>query len=147
MPKLMTAVLMAGLASASFLALTQQPTPTIKSVPIKPTSPVSGQQMYASYCAACHGSTGIGNGPAAPAMKTFPTNLTLLSEKNGGVFPAEHIQAILKFGVENPAAHGSADMPVWGDLLRTLHGSSANSTMLVNQRIINLTQYLKQIQQ
>lgn len=146
MPKLITAVLMAGLASASFLALTQQPTPNIKSVPIKPTSPVSGQQMYTAYCASCHGSEGVGNGPAASAMKTQPTNLTILSKKNGGVFPAEHIQAVLKFGVENPA-HGSAEMPVWGDLLRSLHGSSSNSTMLVNQRIINITQYLKQIQQ
>ena len=146
MPKLITAVLMAGLASASFFALTQQPTPTIKTVPIKPTSPASGQQMYANYCASCHGSDGAGNGPAAAAMKTQPTNLTMLSKKNGGTFPADHIRTILAFGVENPA-HGSVEMPVWGDLLLTLHGSGPNNTMVVHQRIVNLTQYLKQMQQ
>jgi mono/diheme cytochrome c family protein len=137
---------MAGLASASFFALTQQPTPTIKQVPIKQTSPVSGQQMYANYCASCHGSDGVGNGPAAPAMKTHPTNLTILSKTNGGAFPAMHVQTVLQFGVEN-ASHGSAEMPVWGDLLQTLHGSGPDNSMVVKQRIINLTQYLKQMQQ
>jgi mono/diheme cytochrome c family protein len=144
MPKLIAAVLMAGLASVSLLALAQQT--TIKSIPTKPTSPTSGQQMYANYCASCHGASGIGNGPAAPAMKSHPANLTNLSKKNGGVFPAEHILAVLKFGTETPS-HGSVQMPVWGDLLRTLDGSSPNGSMMVNQRMINLTQYLKQIQQ
>jgi mono/diheme cytochrome c family protein len=146
MPKLITAVLMAGLASPSIFAFTQQPTPTIKMVPIKPTSPVSGQQMYASYCASCHGTAGVGNGPAAPAMKTQPTNLTTLSKKNGGTFPAAHIQTVLQFGIENNS-HGSVEMPVWGDLLLTLHGSGPNNGMVVHQRIGNLTQYLKQMQQ
>jgi mono/diheme cytochrome c family protein len=145
MPKLITAVLMASLASASFFALTQQPKTTIKQVPIKPTSPASGQQMFTNYCASCHGSDGAGNGPAAPAMKTHPTNLTMLSKKNGGTFPSAHVQTILQFGIEN-RSHGSADMPVWGDLMSTLHGSGPNATV-VHQRINNLTQYLKQMQQ
>jgi mono/diheme cytochrome c family protein len=98
--------------------------------------------MFSTYCASCHGATGTGNGPAATALKIPPADLTTLSQKNHGVFPAQHVQAVLQFGVQNPA-HGSAVMPVWGDLMLTLHESSDDATKL---RIFNLTEYLKQIQ-
>jgi len=100
--------------------------------------------MYATYCAVCHGTKGIGNGPAAPAMKVPPTDLTTLSQKNGGSFPAAHVRTVLQFGVQ-ATAHGSSQMPVWGDLMGTLHPSGDNVTV-VHQRITNLTNYLKQIQ-
>jgi mono/diheme cytochrome c family protein len=145
MPRLITVALLAGIVSASFFGFAQQTVPTIKPVPIKPTSPSSGQQMYATYCAVCHGTEGTGNGPAALAMKTPPTDLTALSKKNGGVFPTDHVNAILRFGVETPS-HGSADMPIWGTLLGTLHPASPDNRMIVNQRITNLTNYLKEIQ-
>ena len=138
--------LLAGLIYASTsLVMAQQAVPKIKPVPIQPTSPASGTQMYATYCAVCHGAQGYGNGPAATAMKAHPTDLTLLAQSNAGTFPAEHVMTILKFGTANPA-HGSADMPVWGDLMLTLHGTSPDDAIVVHQRIVNLTNYLKQIQ-
>ncbi|HEX9200659.1 MAG TPA: c-type cytochrome [Acidobacteriaceae bacterium] len=121
--------------------MAQKPTPKLNSVPIQQTPATSGAKMYATYCAVCHGTTGTGNGPAAPAMKTVPIDLTLLSQKNGGLFPANHIGTVLKFGVENPA-HGTSQMPIWGDLMMTLH----NNPTEVNLRIVNLTDYLKQMQ-
>ena len=84
----------------------------VKSPPVKPASPVSGAQLFKEYCAVCHGTKGIGNGPAALAMKTPPVDLTALTSKNGGVFPTDHVNSVLRFGVQNPA-HGSADMPIW----------------------------------
>lgn len=145
MPKLITALLLAGLISAVSFGNAQQAIPKIKDVPLQPTSPASGQQMFVHYCASCHGAKATGNGPAAPALKAHPTDLTALSQKNGGTFPVYRIQSVLKFGVENPA-HGSVDMPVWGDAFRMLNGPGSDSTMQVNQRIINLTNYLKIIQ-
>ena len=147
MQKRILIALLAGLIySSSVLAMAQQTTtPKIKSVPIQQTSPASGQQMYATYCAVCHGTTGIGNGPAADAMKVHPTDLSMLSKMNGGVFPVNHVSTVLQFGVENPA-HGSSDMPVWGDLMLTLHKSGPDGATVVHQRIANLTSYLKQIQ-
>jgi len=142
---------MAGLASAPFFGFTQQPTaattttPNIKLVPIKPTSPVSGQQMYVTYCAGCHGADGSGSGPAATALKTAPTDLTTLSRKHGGAFPTDHVQTVLKFGVENPS-HGSQEMPIWGDLMMSLNKTSPNSGQEIHQRIVNLTSYLQQMQ-
>ena len=49
-----------------------QPEKTIKHVPIQPTSPVSGKEMYTAYCAACHGTDGKGGGPASGALKIPP---------------------------------------------------------------------------
>ena len=79
-------------------------------------------------------------------MKTPPTDLTTLSKKNGGAFPAAHVAAVLQFGVDNPA-HGSSQMPVWGDLMGTIHGTGPDGSIVVHQRIVNLTNYLKKIQQ
>jgi mono/diheme cytochrome c family protein len=147
MPNLISVkvTLMAGFASAIFFVFAQQPTPNIKLVPIRPTPSVSGQQMYATYCAVCHGVDGTGSGRAARALKIPPADLTALSRRNGGVFPADHIQTVLKFGVEIPG-HGPGEMPIWGGLMPTLDGTSPDSAMEVHQRIANLTSYLKQIQ-
>ena len=61
--------------------------PIIKHVPITNAPSNSGKEMFASYCAVCHGTDGKGNGPAASAMKTPPADLTLLAQKNGGKYP------------------------------------------------------------
>jgi mono/diheme cytochrome c family protein len=148
MPRLIKIALMAGLTSAMFFCFAQQPAPTtpnLKLVPIKPTSPISGQEMYATYCAVCHGADGRGNGSATPALKVAPTDLTALSRRNGGMFPSAHVESVLKFGVGIPA-HGSVDMPIWGDLMQTLNNTSPDNAVVVHQRIVNLTSYLKQIQ-
>jgi len=144
MPKFISVTLMAGVTLAASFGMAQQPTPRIKNVPIEQTSPASGQQMYVTYCAVCHGTDGRGNGPAAQAMKVPPADLTALSQKNGGVFPSKHVASVLQFGAENPA-HGAADMPIWGDLMLTLHPTSADNRAQMRQRITNLTEYLKKI--
>jgi mono/diheme cytochrome c family protein len=133
------------LVSAALLAMAQQATPKVANVPIQQTSVSSGPQMYTNYCASCHGANATGNGPAAPALRFPPTDLTTLSKNNGGVFPSAHIVTVLQFGVESPA-HGSANMPVWGDLMLSLHSGNSNPDMLVRQRIANLTAYLKKLQ-
>jgi mono/diheme cytochrome c family protein len=128
------------------IAMAQQEAPSqekvIKHVPVKQTSAASGQEMYHSYCAVCHGTDGKGAGPAASALKIPPTDLTALAEKNGGKFPAMHISSVLRGEAETPA-HGSKDMPVWGPLFRNL---SQGHDAEVQQRIANLNQYIESIQ-
>lgn len=133
--------LFTGLMSVALFGMAQQPKPKINNVPIQQTSPASGHQMYTTYCAVCHGADGTGNGPAASALKVPPVDLTTLSQKNGGTFPANHVSAVLQFGIENPA-HGTPDMPIWGDLMQSLHGGPTQ----VHLRVVNLTNYLKQMQ-
>jgi mono/diheme cytochrome c family protein len=68
---------------------------------------------------ACHGKEGRGDGPVAAAMKKAPANLTSLSIRNNGKFPElEVYHSILGDGII--AAHGSQEMPVWGDVLKSL---------------------------
>jgi mono/diheme cytochrome c family protein len=114
----------------------------IKHVPIKQTSPASGTEMYKTYCAVCHGVDARGNGPAAEALKVPATDLTTLATNNGGKYPAMKVSAILRG--ENPlAAHGTKDMPIWGNLFWSLSGGHESE---VQQRISNLNRYLESIQ-
>jgi len=120
----------------------EQPKKTIQHMPMKPTSPASGKEMYTHYCAACHGAEGKGNGPAADALKTPPTDLTALSKNNGGTYPALKVSSAIR-GTAKVAAHGSQEMPVWGDLFRAISGGHQTE---VDQRIANLVSYIKSLQ-
>jgi mono/diheme cytochrome c family protein len=121
---------------------TQDTQKVIKHVPIQSTSPVSGKEMYTAYCAVCHGTDGKGGGPAASALKTPPTDLTLLSKNNGGKYPAAKVTSAIH-GEGGQAAHGSKEMPVWGALFSTLSGGHEGE---VQQRVANLTKYIESIQ-
>jgi len=116
-------------------------TPEVKKEPIAMTSATSGSEMFNSYCASCHGKDAKGDGPAAPALKVPPANLTELAKKNNGKFPADHVATILRSGVTG--AHGSVDMPVWGPLFSQVSGRSDS---IVQMRISNLIHYLESLQ-
>ena len=47
----------------------EKPRKTLKKVPITYSKPESGAQMWKDYCAACHGMSGAGDGPAAEILK------------------------------------------------------------------------------
>jgi mono/diheme cytochrome c family protein len=130
------------LVAAVMLTSAQEPKKEIKHVPIKPTSAASGQQMYMSYCAVCHGTDGKGNGPAADALKVPPPDLTVLASKSGGKYPALKVAAIIR-GEQVLAAHGSKDMPIWGHLFWSISGGHASE---VHQRVANLNQYIESLQ-
>jgi len=120
----------------------EQPQKTIKKVPVSPTSAASGSEMYKTYCAVCHGTDGKGNGPAASALKSAPTDLTQLSKNNGGKFPDMKIASTIR-GEGNVAAHGTPDMPMWGHLFWGMsHGHEGE----VQQRVANLTKYIDSLQ-
>lgn len=124
---------------------TAQQASNVKTVPIVQSDPSSGKKMYTDYCAACHGLDGKGRGPAAAALKTPPANLALLAKNNGGKYPAEHVAAILSFGVEKNA-HGNKEMPVWGPLFESLDWSSGTKEVEAKQRINRLNSYLESLQ-
>src|SRR5690349_14968183 len=71
-------------------------------IPVNQTAPSDGKQMYANYCAPCHGVDGKGRGPAAAALKSQPTDLTALMRNNHGKYPDTHVVAILQFGADVP---------------------------------------------
>jgi mono/diheme cytochrome c family protein len=114
----------------------------IKHVPIQHTSAASGEEMYVSYCASCHGKEAKGNGPAADALKVPPTDLTMLAKKNGGKYPAMKVSSVIR-GEDVVAAHGSRDMPIWGKLFWTISGGSDAEVL---QRVANLNHYIESVQ-
>lgn len=114
----------------------------IKKVPIEQTSPASGAEMYKAYCAVCHGKVAKGDGPAAEELKVRPPDLTTLAKRHDGKFPDAYVSNVLRNGAKAPA-HGTAEMPVWGPLFATLSGGDQ---ALVNERITNLTNYIKSLQ-
>ena len=111
-------------------------------IPVNKTAPTSGKQMYVSYCAPCHGLDGRGQGPVASALKTPPTDLTVLSRNNHGKYPDTHIVTVLQNGAQIPS-HGTAEMPVWGPILGKMNQTSPQTRML---RVSNLSRYLETLQ-
>ena len=113
---------------------------TIRQTPIGPTSAASGSEMFVSYCASCHGKDAKGNGPATPALKKPPTDLTTLSRKNGGKFPSNVVYVAIS-GQFDVSAHGSRDMPVWGQVF-----SQSTNESQAKLRLSNLTAHIQSLQ-
>jgi mono/diheme cytochrome c family protein len=113
--------------------------PKIEKGSIKPTPAADAQKMFDTYCAVCHGKEGKGNGPAAQSLKKAPADLTKISERNGGSFPEVRVKRYIE-GLDDVAAHGTRDMPMWGGLFSSL---DRNTTQI---RIQGLSDYLKGMQ-
>jgi mono/diheme cytochrome c family protein len=59
----------------------------------QPDPQVHPREDFAANCAACHGTGGRGDGPAAATLARKPADLTQLSARNGGVFPGTRVMA------------------------------------------------------
>jgi mono/diheme cytochrome c family protein len=112
-----------------------------------PGAPVNvGQQYFVQYCAACHGLDGRGHGPAAPALRTPPADLTRIAQRHGGHFPDAEVATQID-GRAMAAAHGSRDMPVWGLRFGEKFGGEGVGEEAVRGYLLVLINYLKSIQQ
>jgi mono/diheme cytochrome c family protein len=116
-------------------------TKAIKEVNAKPTMAYTGAQLFHEFCAVCHGGDARGAGPAADALKVKPTDLTLLTKQNKGKFPAGQVQDVI-VGTEFVAAHGTKEMPMWGDIFRSISPNQAFTDL----RITNLVLYVQSLQ-
>lgn len=104
---------------------------------------VTGRETFRTYCATCHGTNGRGDGPLATSMKTKPANLTEISKRNGGEFPAELIFKTID-GRQKVRGHGGPDMPEWGEaFLKSRDGGNADT---VKETIDSLVGFIASIQ-
>jgi mono/diheme cytochrome c family protein len=100
----------------------------------------AGSRLFRIHCAACHGSTGRGDGPLADQLRRLPPDLTQFTRRNGGMFPGERVYRIIDG--RDVASHGDREMPVWGDIFKV--GSSGAE---VSARIDAIVRYLAGIQE
>jgi mono/diheme cytochrome c family protein len=103
-----------------------------------------GQKYFARYCASCHGSSGTGDGPVAKSLSKPPANLRLLSDKYGSPLPAARIAQLID-GRDAVRAHGTADMPVWGERLYSM-GQGERGEVGISEIIGKIVAYLDSIQ-
>jgi len=107
------------------------------------TSAATGDYLFRTYCAACHGTSARGDGPLADSMRRRPANLTEIAKRNNGVFPTEQVLKMVD-GRQPINGHGGPDMPVWGDaFVRSVDGGDP---AIVQARIKALVAYLESIQ-
>lgn len=120
----------------------QQP---VVNLPITKAPANDGKAMFTNYCAPCHGVDGKGSGPVTSQLIQKPSDLSMLQKNNGGKFPSAHVLAIIEFGPDVPAAHGTKDMPIWGPILGRMDhpGTTQNVQSL---RMANLESYIRSLQ-
>jgi mono/diheme cytochrome c family protein len=105
----------------------------------------AGAEMFGQYCAACHGTSGEGNGPAAGALSVPPADLTRIAARRGGSFPDAEIARFIDGRFDLPA-HGTREMPIWGRRLGASIAKGTEPDEVARGRILALVEYLKTIQ-
>jgi mono/diheme cytochrome c family protein len=135
----MVRLFLVALAVIALSAGTAAAQPKVEQGTIKPVLASDARGMFDSYCAVCHGKTGVGDGPAAKALTKAPADLTRISTRNGGTYPEVKVRRYIE-GADEIAAHGTRDMPMWGELFRALNRDTAQI------RIKALSDYIKAMQ-
>jgi len=74
---------------------------------------IDAAQLFASYCASCHGALGKADGPASTSLNPQPRNLSHVSWHNE--VDDEHIAAVISGGGTRVGL--SSAMPPWGGVL------------------------------
>jgi mono/diheme cytochrome c family protein len=107
-----------------------------------------GQTEYLNSCAMCHGAEGKGDGPLANDLYKAPADLTLLSQLNGGEFPAWRVFATID-GRHAADQRDYRDMPIWAERFleedARRYGPNAGEAVTV-ERIVELTKYVQSLQ-
>jgi len=114
-----------------------------------------GRTSFLRYCASCHGAEADGHGYVAPALTHPPSDLRHLAERNdvtlqGDVRERHDVLAerLARFidGREIVTAHGTREMPVWGERFDADQAEGAAREKAVRERVNALAVYLLSIQ-
>lgn len=120
---------------------------SVSAEPAQPIPKSVGAAIYLERCASCHGGSGKGDGPAASALKVAPPDLTTITRRAGGTFPAPHIVRVITLGGSVAAAHGNQEMPVWGKIFSVEAGRGGRGAVHSRRAVVQLKRYLESIQQ
>ena len=121
----------------------------IKEEPLKwqDVAKLDGDVVFNNLCAVCHGTGGKGDGSAVSALETAVPDLTVLAANNDGVYPHKKVESAIT-GKARVVAHGTTDMPVWGQLFLELRRDwkPARREAFAHQQIQALTTHIESLQ-
>ena len=103
-------ILTSGIA---FAAETGATGVVIKQVPLtyQDIALKDGHEMYDQLCAVCHGVTGKGDGPAAPALSSPVPDLTQFGAETGSQYH-EQLEGVIS-GLDRTVHKDIVGMPLW----------------------------------
>ena len=125
---------------------------TLTTLLILPASGIAAESRapakatYLRYCSACHGESGKGDGVVSGLMTPRPTDLTLLAKNNKGDLPYGWLIHVID-GRTTLRAHGSPDMPVWGEVFKSTDGQTLAEEAKVRGQLLLIIEYLGSVQQ
>jgi mono/diheme cytochrome c family protein len=111
-----------------------------------PTGAEAGEIVFRALCTSCHGKDARGGGPVAESLKVKPADLRLIARRRSGSFPQDEIGQYID-GRKAPLAHGTREMPVWGDKIATAAPVVQDREQRREQAVEALIAYLKTIQE
>ena len=129
-----------GLATFCVSVAMAQPK-QIKMEPVRPTMAQTGAEFFSEFCAVCHGPDGKGGGPAAGALKAKPTDLTQIKRQHNNKFPTIDVRSSITSGAV--AAHGTSEMPMWGDAFKSISANQSAAEIRIN----NIVSFIEKMQQ
>lgn len=109
---------------------------------------MEGAEIFAIYCAACHGLEGRGDGRMAPILTVLPPDLTQLSASNGGSFPVAPV--IFQIDGRDPLLAHGADMPLFGEFFQGFDvavRAASGQPIMTSQPIADVVAWLVEIQE
>lgn len=130
-------MILAGLALGGLVAC----------LPLKPRVP-TGSEDFATYCAACHGDAGKGDGALADTLDNRPADLTGLAAAEGGTFPMTRVMSKIWGYTQGPDGEL---MPQFAPLLEgenmvLFDGGDGISTP-TPLRLVQLAEHVKTLQE
>ena len=108
----------------------------------------TGKQDFTKHCVGCHGADGKGHGPDLYILAGVkPADLTVLSKKNGGVFPFQDVEDTID-GRKKVPKHNRFDMPFWGvTFQQSGQEFTPESEAKAKDRIDSIVRYIETLQQ
>ena len=108
----------------------------------------TGKQDFTKHCVGCHGADGKGHGPDLYILAGVkPADLTVLTKKNGGVFPFQAVEDTID-GRKKVPKHNRFDMPFWGVTFQQSGKEfTPESEAKAKDRIDSIVRYIETLQQ
>lgn len=109
---------------------------------------LEGAELYATYCAACHGTEARGDGRMAAILNVLPADLTQLSARNGGVFPVSKV--VFQIDGRDPLLAHGGEMPIFGEFFTgqdTALPSETGQPIMTSGPIADLVAWLREVQE